>query len=323
MTTPRVSVVVPAYQAGATIGAAIASILTQSYREFEVVVVDDGSTDATPAIVQAHSGRITLVRQENAGVAAARNRGVAEATGELITFCDADDILFEQHLEALVATFDAHPGTLATANSYWLLPGGIDPSKLRYKGRFPAPETQRMAILEQNFVSTMSVFPRRIVDEIGGFDERKLRAEDWDFWLRTIFAGHRFVLQRRPLSLYRWSAASLSSNREEMDAEVEAVLDGVGEKFELTEDERAYLARRRSGPGPRHLGRAGDAALRERRYDEAARYYREAAALVPSERMLVWKARTMSAAPRIVGPAVRGRQLRIERRLGFDEGHVR
>ena len=320
---PRVSVVVTAHQAARTIGATVGSILCQTYRDFELVVVDDGSTDSTAAIVSAHVGPITLVRQENAGVAVARNRGIAEAKGELITFCDADDILFEQHLEALVATYDNDRGGLVTANAYWLFPGGIDASKMRYKGRFPAPETQRRAILEQNFISIMSIFPRSLVEEIGGFHEEKRRAEDWDFWLCAIFAGHRFALQRRPLALLRWGAASLSSNREEMDAGVEAVLDGLEEKYDLTEDERAYLARRRSGPGPRQLGRAGDAALREGRYREAAKHYREAAALVPSERMLVWKARAMAPAPQLVGPLVRARQLRIEQRIGFDEGHVR
>jgi glycosyltransferase involved in cell wall biosynthesis len=323
MKAPRVSIVMPAYQAEATIGAAVSSVLGQSYRDLELVVVDDGSSDATAEIVAAHAGPVKLVRQENRGVAAARNRGIKEASGELISFCDADDYLFEQHLAALVAIYDGHDGRLATANCYWLFPGGIDRSKVRYKGRFPAPGEQRRAILEQNFLSTMSIFPRSLVDEIGPFDERKLRAEDWEFWLRAILSGYRVALQRRPLSLYRWGTASLSADLAAMDAEIEAVLDGIEKRFELTGDEREYVERRRAGPGPRQLGRAGDDALRAGRYREAARLYREAAALCPSERMLVWKARLLRPAPWLTGPSIRARQLRIERALGFERGHIR
>jgi glycosyltransferase involved in cell wall biosynthesis len=264
-----------------------------------------------------------VIAQANGGVAAARNRGIAEARGELIAFCDADDYLFPEHLAALVGTFDRRGDGIATANSYWLFPGGIKRSKRRYRGRFPRPDEQRRAILEQNFVSTMSIFPRRLVDAIGPFDEQKRRAEDWDFWLRAIFSGSRIQLQPRPLALYRWSATSLSSDWAEMDAAVEAVLDGIQERVELKEEELAYVRRRRAGPGPRTLSRDGDEALREGRFHEAARMYSEAAFLCPSEGPLVWKARILGLAPGLVGPLLRARQLRRENRLGFDAGHVR
>jgi glycosyltransferase involved in cell wall biosynthesis len=306
----------PAYQAGWCIGAAVESVLGQSYRDFELVVVDDGSTDETAEIVSAHRGPIKLVRQRNAGVAAARNKGISEASGELIAFCDADDLLFPRHLEALLNVFELHGG-IVTANCLYLLPGGIHPSKRRYKGRFPAPEKQRRAILEQNFVSPMSLFPRRLAVEIGGFDNARRRAEDWDFWMRAIFSGYRVTLQPEPFSLYRWGGTGLSSSWEDMDRDVREILEG-SEQLDLTEEERSYVRLRLSGPEPRQLAREGDAALREGRYGEAARCYRRAAALVPSERMLVWKARALSPAPRLVGPLVRARQLRIERRLDFD-----
>jgi Glycosyl transferase family 2 len=320
--SPRVSVVMPAYQAERTIGAAVSSVLWQSHRELELVVVDDGSTDATGTIAAAHAGRVKIVRQENAGVAAARNRGIAEASGDLIAFCDADDLLFERHLEALVAVWE-RGGGIATANSYWLFPGGIHSSRRRYKGGFPPPERQRRAILEQNFVSTMSLFPRRLVDEVGQFDERRRWAEDWDFWLRAIYAGHHVSLQPEPLALYRWSATGLSAERDEMDVQIESILRDAEQRSDLTDDERAYLRRRLAGPGPRRLGRLGDEALRDGRYREAARSYREAAELCPAEPRLVWKARSMRFAPGFVGPLVRARQLRIERGLGFEKGHVR
>ena len=321
--TPRVSVVIPAFDAEATVGAAISSALAQTYADLEVVVVDDGSSDSTGAIAAGFPEPVRVIRQENAGVAAARNRGIAEATGELIAFCDADDSFLAQHLEALLAVYDRHGGGIATSNCYWLFPGGIHPSRRRYKGRFPKPQRQRLAILEQNFVSTMSLFPKALVDEIGPFDPKLRLAEDWDFWLRAIYAGHRVALQPRPLALYRWSTSSLSSQVDAMDEHVEMVLRRAEQRPDLNEEEREYLRRRLAGPGPRRLGRRGDEALRDRRYREAAESYREAAALCPSEPRLVWKARLLRAAPRLLGPLVRSRQLGIEKRVGFEEGHFR
>jgi hypothetical protein len=320
--SPRVSVVTPAFEAETTIGAAVSSALAQTYADLEVVVVDDGSTDRTAAIAEAHGGRVRVVRQENAGVAVARNTGIEAATGELIAFCDADDMLLPEHVESLVALWDERGG-IATANSYWLLPGGIHPAKTRYRGGFPKPAEQRRAILEQNFVSPLSLFARRLVGEVGGFPPERKRAEDWDFWLRTIFAGHRVSLQPKPTALYRWGSESLSAARDEMDADIEAVLHAAAARDDLTADERAYLERRLGGPSPRELARTGDRALRAGRYREAATAYRDAAGLVPSERMLLWKARVLRPAPRLVGPLVRARQLRIERALGMTEEHVR
>ena len=316
------SVVMPAYQAAWSIGAAASSVLWQGYRDLELVVVDDGSTDGTAAVVEALDGPVRVLRQENAGVAAARNRGIEAAEGELIAFCDADDLWFADHLAALVEVYD-RAGGIATSNCYWLFERGIHPSRTRYKGRFPAHERQRQAILEQNFVSTMSLFPRALVDEIGPFDENLRRAEDWDFWLRAIYAGLRVSLQRQPLALYRWGTTGLSSSWREMDADIEAIFDGIEQRVALTDDERAYVARRRAGPGPRVLGREGDAALRSGRYREAARTYAEAARLCPAERPLVWKARVLRAAPWLIGPLVRARQLRIEDQVGLEEGHQR
>jgi len=317
-----VSVVIPAFEAEATVGAAISSALWQTYRDFEVVVVDDGSRDATGSIAGSFPEPVRVVRQENAGVAAARNRGVAEAQGELIAFCDADDVLLPQHLEALVTVHERRGG-IVTSNCYWLFPGGIHPARTRYKGRFPAPERQRHAILEQNFVSTMSLFPKGLVDEIGSFDTELRVAEDWDFWLRAIYAGHRVALQPRPLALYRWGSSGLAADSARMDEHADAVLRKAAARDDLTRDERAYVKRRLAGPGPAELGRQGDEALRAGRYREAARRYREAAALCPSEPALLRKARVLRLAPQLVGPLVRSRQLRIEQAVGFEEGHVR
>ena len=107
---PRVSVIIPAYNADRYIAEAINSIFSQSYQDYEIIVVDDGSTDSTPEILQSYGSRIHSISQTNGGMAAARNLGIAAAKGELIALLDHDDIFLPDKLPAQVACFDSHPG---------------------------------------------------------------------------------------------------------------------------------------------------------------------------------------------------------------------
>lgn len=321
MTSPAVSVVMPAFNAARFIGGAISSVLAQTFEDLELVVIDDGSTDATFDIASAHEGPIRVVRQENAGVAAARNRGIAEARGKLVAFCDADDLLFPRHLETMVDLHRSNGGII-TANAYWLFANGIDPRKTRHRGRFPVPARQRMALLEQNFVSTMSLFSRDLASRLGPFDETLTHAEDWDFWLRAVFSGVKVTHQPQPLALYRWTEDGLSSDRTAMDEAVVCILRRTADAFALRPAEKRYVERRLAGPTPQaHLRRA-DAALAVGDYREAKRGYRAAAALVPSESPIVWKARMLKWTPRLGGAVLRRQQARAERRRGTDS-HVR
>lgn len=319
----------PAYNAAATIGAALSSVLWQTVADFEVIVVDDGSTDGTAQIVQALAGgwspeRVRLIRQANRGVGAARNLGMAQARGELVTFCDADDFFFETHLAALLATWlDVGAGGVATANAYWWLPGGLHRRKLRHRGRFPPPNEQRQAILQSNFVSPMSLFPRSMIDRIGSVDPGLRLAEDWDFWIRAIYAGFSIAWQPRPLALYRWSTDGLSGQREACYAAERDVLSRVANRPDLRPAERALVARRLAAPSPRGILTDAETALRAGRYRAAARDYRAAARLCPAESTLRAKALLLSAAPPLTGPVLRRRQIRLEQALSVDERHRR
>lgn len=213
-------------------------------------------------------------------------------------------------------------GGIVTSNAWLLYPAGLAAGRTRFRGRYPAPERQREAILEQNVVSIMSMFPRALPAEIGPFREDIASAEDWDFWIRAVFAGWRVTLQRKPLALLRWGDTGLTAQREQMDADAITVLRTVAERADLNAEERAYVELRLSEPGPRELARDADQALRSRRYFDAAKSYRRAAALCPSEPLLVWKSRVLSLAPPLTGPIVRARHLRLERRLGLGEKHV-
>src|SRR5436190_9018266 len=105
-----VSVVIPTYNYARYLGAAIDSALQQTHAPLEVIVVDDGSTDDTPRLLDGYGDRIRVIRQKNSGVAAARNAGVREARGELIAFLDSDDLWKPRKLELQIARFEADPG---------------------------------------------------------------------------------------------------------------------------------------------------------------------------------------------------------------------
>ena len=298
----------PAFDAALTIGAAVTGALWQQRVDLELVVVDDGSTDTTAAIVEAIGDpRVRLLRQDNAGPAAARNHGIAEASAELIAFCDADDVLLPGHLNALLEVHERHGG-IVTANA-WLLEsdGQLTKRRQRHRSRIPVIEDQRLAILQENFVSTMSLFGREMASRLGGFDESLRLAEDWDFWIRAILDGSRVSAQPHPLALYNRIGPSLSTDVAGMDVATHTVLEKVGARDDLRPEEASYVNRRLDGQSPASHTRTAQEDLAAGRWAEAAEGYREAARLSPRNRPLRLRAAALNAAPRLVGPVLRRR----------------
>jgi glycosyltransferase involved in cell wall biosynthesis len=324
MSQPLISVVMPAHNSARTIGAAVSSVLWQTYDAVELLVVDDGSTDATAEIVEGfRDPRVRLIRQSWAGQAAARNTAMAEATGDLIAFFDSDDLMFDQYLDALHSAWRRGGRGIATSNAYWLLPGGIMAGRLRHTGAFPTPGRQRQALLESNYVSIMSLFPAEMVASIGPMDTELRYAEDWEFWLRAVFAGYLVDHQATPMAMFRWGNVGVSSHRDPVyEAETE-ILRRMATRPDLAADEAAYLRRRLAAEPPRKLLAGAEAALRAGRYTEARRLYAEAADLCRSQTRLVAVARVMRWTPWVSGPLLRRRLLGRERKVGFDASFVR
>ena len=144
---PLVSVLIPAYQAEATLGGTISSILTQTYEPVEIIVVDDGSTDATPHIAQAYGDHIRFESVPNGGTARARNRAFAQATGEFVALCDADDLFTPSYLEAAMEAWEQAGGgrRFVTCNGFLLTSGGIGHGRTVMADRVPPPSRQRRA----------------------------------------------------------------------------------------------------------------------------------------------------------------------------------
>jgi glycosyltransferase involved in cell wall biosynthesis len=183
---PLVTVVIPCYNQAPFLSEAIESVLSQSYPNFEVVVVDDGSTDNTSQVASRYAeAGVRLIRQENRGPSAARNRSLDEARGKYVVFLDSDDRLLPEALEVGVRELESHPecafvfGRLRVVGTEGSYVGAPLPPYIRtdYYG----------ALLRDNYIGTpgVAMFRRSVFDSVGGFDTSLHAAEDYDLYLRV------------------------------------------------------------------------------------------------------------------------------------------
>ncbi len=209
MKHPEVTVLMPAFNAGRFISAALRSVLRQDFGDFEVLVIDDGSTDDTGAIVGAVGDpRVRLLRHEvNRGLVATLNEGLREARASLVARQDADDLCRRDRLGRQVDFMRTHRGDLAVGSEADLIDG-----KGRFRGALRLPRTReqlRWDLCFRNPVPHSSVMLRRreILDEYGGYPE-SAASEDYDLWSRIAATG-RFGLIPRRLVSYRIHASSI------------------------------------------------------------------------------------------------------------------
>ncbi len=209
----KVSVIMPAYNVAPYIGAAIESVLAQTMPDWELLIADDGSPDATATIAEqyvARDPRVRLLRHENGGVSGARNRALRESSGEFLALLDSDDIWDPAYLAAQLAIFAEHPDVAIVTGNGWFLGGPRNGLPARPQAR---PQPTLAAILEDDeSIFIMSIMRRRVYDTIGGFNEALRTNEDYEFWLRAAAGGFRFHRNDRPLGHYRRRDGSLSSN---------------------------------------------------------------------------------------------------------------
>lgn len=196
---PLVSVIIPTYNRAAMVGQAVESVLAQTYSDFELIVVDDGSTDETDKVLSAYRDRIRLLQQSNRGVSAARNHGIRNAKGRLIAFLDSDDLWLPEKLSRQAAFFERYPESLiCQTEEIWIRNGRrVNPKKRHRKlsGDIFGPS------LELCLVSPSAVMLRKVLfDEIGLFDEELPACEDYDLWLR-VSCRHPVFLIDAPLTV--------------------------------------------------------------------------------------------------------------------------
>ncbi len=235
---PLISVIVPLYNGEKTIRETVKSILNQSLQNFELIIINDGSQDASLEMVSNfQDSRIKVFSYPNSGISTTRNRGISHATGEYISFIDADDLWTPNKLESQLKALQENPkaavayswsdhinefGQPLNRGSYMTVNGDVYPK-----------------ILLIDFIANGSnpLIRREALMEVGGFDESLSTSADWDMWVR-LAARYHFVAVPSPQILYRISGSSMSSNVDKQEAESLQVIEKA---FTQVPDSLAYL----------------------------------------------------------------------------------
>lgn len=273
-----VSIIIPAYNQAGYLGAAIQSALGQSYGDVEVIVVDDGSTDNTRAVVeQMADPRLRYVYQENRGLSAARNTGIRQARGAYLSYLDSDDLFLPEKLALLLAVMAERPEVgLAAGQARPIDEAGGQAGALFDR---PLPADERDLLLH-NPLHVGSVLVRRSWQERAGFFDESLRSyEDWDMWLRLARLGCPMAWVAQPVSLYRFHAAQMTRDGSQMTTATFAVLDKVFAGPELPPSWREWRNRAYSRA---HLRAAAQAYRFDTTLAVARTHLEQAVALDPS-----------------------------------------
>ena len=214
---PKFSIVVPAYNAEATLAETLDAIQTQSFTDWECVVVDDGSTDGTLAQIHLYEQadpRFRAITQENRGSGGAYNTGVSAAIGDWITICSADDILLKTHLSTMASIIDDYPGyDIYTSNGYsWRGDGSRNIVYPPLEGARVRSWTLEETFM-QCFFSVGATYRRNLFHEMEGYRE-DVFGEDYDFWIRSMARGAKHLYMSDALALHRVSGFQKSADLE-------------------------------------------------------------------------------------------------------------
>ena len=205
----------PAYNVAPYLGAAIGSVLDQTFTDLELLVIDDGSTDATLDIAKAwarRDPRVRLLQKANGGISSARNVGLRAASGAVIAILDSDDLWAPGYLAAQMRILEQRPEIDIVTGNAWFLGGRLTGRPARpVPDSRPAPDLSRI-LADETAIFIMSIFRYRVYETIGGFDETLRTNEDYDFWLRAAAAGFLFYRNDEPLGQYRRRDDSLSAS---------------------------------------------------------------------------------------------------------------
>jgi glycosyltransferase involved in cell wall biosynthesis len=285
----RASLIIPTFNHVRFVGAAIDSALAQTATAVDVIVVDDGSTDETPAVLARYAGRVRVLRQENRGLSAARNAGLAAARGTFVSFLDADDVMAPTKLATQLELLERSPAigwTYCDVLMETVATGATVRASERfgYAGRavdgWLFPE-----LIHGNFIPAIAPLVRRTaLEAAGGFDERLTALEDWDMWLRlSLIAEARYT--PAVLVTYRIRPGGMSEDRARMDRSRFQVLDKINRTRPVALESLGNVGRRIIADTHNWLGKEAYASGDWR---EARRRFAASVLTVPWQREAPW-----------------------------------
>jgi len=226
-----VSVVIPCYNQERYLGEALQSVFAQTYPRMEIIVVDDGSDDATASIARGFGDRIRFMQQQNKGASAARNLALSASSGEYVQFLDGDDKIepdkilrqvefLEQNPDIGIAYSDVRYFSDKNPDERSLGPYTLEEGRPWTPMHWEAPGTMLEKLIKQNVLAINSALVRRdAVVAVGPWNENLLAVEDWEYWIRCAVAGVKFSYHDWPgtLSLVRLHPRSTSANLARVD----------------------------------------------------------------------------------------------------------
>lgn len=222
MVEPTFTIAMPAYNSSQTIGAAIRSVLAQTRSDFELIVVDDGSSDDTTAqVARFEDERVRLVRQENSGPGAARNLAIIAGRGRYVSMLDSDDLWLPTYLESMAAVLDVHPDVGLAYTDAWVLDDATRRIRRTTAMHYQHPprdpprdplEFLGLLLKRGNFVFTSTTVRHTALEQVGLFEAALKPAEDFGLWLRIVAGGFHAMRTPGNLAVYRKRPGSLSTN---------------------------------------------------------------------------------------------------------------
>ena len=225
----KVSVIIPTYNTANLVGLAIESVYNSTYKNFEIIVVDDGSTDNTREVIETLKSKFVFIYiyQKNKGLAGARNTGIEKASGDFLVFLDSDDLVLPEKFEKQIAEFKLRKGTdVVYSYSDCFVEGD---SNNRFNINLPIYEGNILEnLLFGNFIHVNCAMARTSkVKEVGCFNTTYRELEDWDLWLRMSLNGSEFYCVKEVLSLVMVRKGSMTNNQDKMNNAMDKVLSNL------------------------------------------------------------------------------------------------
>ncbi|MBS1811265.1 MAG: glycosyltransferase [Acidobacteria bacterium] len=250
---PEVSVVIPTYNSASYLIEAVESVLAQTYQDFEVLVIDDGSTDETEQIMRRYQAPVRYIRQQNGGVSVARNRGIAESRGRYVAFLDADDIWLPHKLARQIAALRQQPHDQVCYSAFTVVDFALNPIEVRRSQR--QGSALEDLLTRGNVVATPSTVlcERTLFDSVGSFDPALSQCADWDMWVR-LAARTEFLYLDEPLVTYRQHSNNMSRNAPLLEYDSVQVL---SKGFAMPELPESLHARRQAALARNYMVLAG------------------------------------------------------------------
>jgi glycosyltransferase involved in cell wall biosynthesis len=245
---PAVSIIIPAYNVAPFIGETLQSVFAQTFADYEVIVINDGSPDTEEfeRVLEPYRERIRYLKQENRGASVARNVGLRAARGEFVAFLDGDDLWAPNYLEEQLAFAGEHGGDLVCADAM-IFGCSADAGRTYFDAVMrTAPAMGDVTFLElvsgeRSLITSGVVVRRKLIFDVGLFDETLRNAQDFDLWLRLAKGGARLSYQRRVLLHYRSHPNSLTGDAINSHHRELRIFDKIEQSYDFTSAQRAEV----------------------------------------------------------------------------------